>query len=68
MPRALALAFAAEFREVLGVDVRVEVSPFVGGAGVVAARTDESVDLRGGMVLEGVTVTDRTSIGAVGIK
>jgi len=51
MPRALALAFAAEFREVLGVDVWVEVSPFVGGAGVDAAGTEESVDLRGGMVL-----------------
>jgi len=52
MPRALALAVAAEFREGLGVDVRVEMSPFVGGAGVGAARTEESVDLRGGMMLD----------------
>jgi len=58
MPRALALAFAAEFREVLGVEVVVEVSPFVGSAGVDAARTEESVDLRGGMVLEVKTVTE----------
>jgi len=68
MPRALALAFAAEFREVLGVDVRVDVSPFVGGAGVVAARTEESVDFRGGMVLEVVTVSKGTSVEAVGMR
>lgn len=63
MPRALALAFAAEFRDVFGVDVRVEVSPFAGGAGVDAARTEESVDLRGGMALGVVGVSEWKDVG-----